>query len=78
MHGSSQKKPKLSGLVATEPFLFRALTYTPHPIGPMGWLRLVGSIKLHVSFATEPCKRDDILQKRPIISRRLLLVTTPK
>jgi len=33
----------------------------------MGWLRLVGSLKLYVSFAKEPYKRDDILQKRPII-----------
>jgi len=33
----------------------------------MGWLRLVGSFKLYVSFAKEPCKRDDILQKRPMI-----------
>ena len=33
----------------------------------MGWLRLVGSIKLQVSFAREPYKRDDVLQKRPII-----------
>jgi len=33
----------------------------------MGWLRLVGSIKLLVSFAKEPYKRDDILQQRPII-----------
>jgi len=33
----------------------------------MGWLELVGSIKLQVSFAKEPCKRDYILQKRPII-----------
>ena len=32
-----------------------------------GWLRLVGSIKLYVSFAKEPYKRDDILQKRPTI-----------
>jgi len=32
----------------------------------MGWLRLVGSFKLQVSFAKEPYKRDDILQKRPI------------
>jgi len=30
----------------------------------MGWLSLVGSIKLLVSFAKEPYKRDDILQKR--------------
>jgi len=33
----------------------------------MGWLQLVGSIKLQVSFAKETYKRDDILQKRPII-----------
>ena len=30
----------------------------------MGWLWLVGSIKLLVSFVKEPCKRDIILQKR--------------
>jgi len=41
---------------------------------PMGWLRLVGSLKLQVSFAKEPSKRDDILQKRPIILRSLLIV----
>jgi len=33
----------------------------------MGWLQVVGSLKLQVSFANEPYKRDDILQKRPII-----------
>jgi len=32
----------------------------------MPWLWLVGSIKLSVSFAKEPYKRDDILQERPI------------
>jgi len=31
----------------------------------MGWLRLVGSLKLQVSFAKEPYERDDILQKKP-------------
>ena len=43
----------------------------------MGWLWLVGSIKLQVSFAKETYKRDDILQKRPIISSILLTVATP-
>jgi len=43
----------------------------------MGWLRLVGSIKLQVSFATEPYTRDDILQKRPLILWSLLTVATP-
>ena len=33
--------------------------------------RLAGSLKLQVSFAKEPYKRDDILQKRPIILRSL-------
>ena len=43
----------------------------------MGWLRLVGSIKLYVSFAKKTCRRDNILQKRPIILRSLLIVATP-
>jgi len=43
----------------------------------MGWLWLVGSIKLQVSFAKEPYKRDDILQKRPMILSILLTVATP-
>jgi len=33
----------------------------------VGWLRLVGSLKLYVSFAKEPYKTVDILQKRPMI-----------
>jgi len=41
------------------------------------WLRLVGSLILQVSFAKEPYKRDDILQKRPMISRSLLVEATP-
>ena len=40
----------------------------------MGWLRLVGSSRLKVSFAKESYKRDDILQKRFIILRSLLTV----
>jgi len=43
----------------------------------MRWLRLVGSLKLQVSFAKEPNERDYILQKRPIILRSLLLEATP-
>jgi len=34
-------------------------------------------IRLYVSFAKEPYKRDDILQKRPMILRSLLIVATP-
>ena len=43
----------------------------------MGWLRLVGSLELKVSFPKEPYKRDYILQKRPVILRSLLIVVTP-
>ena len=43
----------------------------------MGWLHVAGSSKLQVSFAKEPYKRDDILQKRPMILRRLLIVAIP-
>jgi len=38
---------------------------------------LIGSLKLLVSFAKEPYKRDYILQKRPIILRSLLIAATP-
>jgi len=48
---------------------------TPH--SHMGWLWLVGMIKSQVSFAKEPYKRDDILQKRPIILSILLTAATP-
>jgi len=41
----------------------------------MGWLRLVGS--LEVSFAKETYKKEDILQKRSIILRSLLIAATP-
>ena len=43
----------------------------------MGWLRLVGSLKLQVSFAKEPYKRDLYSAKGPIIFRSLLIVATP-
>ena len=43
----------------------------------MGWLRLVGSLRLYVSFAKEPYERDDILQRRPIILRSRLIAATP-
>ena len=54
------------------PMSFRYLYYAD-----MGWLWLVGSMKLQVSFAKEPYKRDYILQKRPIILSILLTVATP-
>ena len=53
------------------------LNDTPNVIGCMGWLRLVGSSKFQVSFAKEPYKRDYIVQKRPVISRSILIEATP-
>ena len=46
-------------------------------VGTMGWLQVVGSLKLKVSSVKEPYERDDILQKRLIILRSLLIVATP-
>jgi len=43
----------------------------------MGWLRLVGSIKLQVSFAEYSLFYRALLQKRPIIWSILLTVATP-
>ena len=42
----------------------------------MGWLRLVGSLKIQVSFAKESYKRDCTLQKKPVILRSVLIVGT--
>jgi len=49
----------------------------PRVLSIVGWLRVVGSFKLWVSFAKEPYERDDILQKRRVILRTLLIETTP-
>jgi len=43
----------------------------------MGWLRLVGSLKLYVSFAESDLFYRALLQKRPIVLRSLLIVATP-
>jgi len=43
----------------------------------MGWLRLVGSLKLQVSFAEYSQFYRALLQKRPIILRSLPIVATP-
>jgi len=43
----------------------------------MGWLRLVGSLDLKVSFAECHLFYRALLQKRPIILRSLLIVATP-
>ena len=43
----------------------------------MGWLRLVGSLKLQVSFAEYSLFYRALLQERPIILRSLLIEATP-
>ena len=43
----------------------------------MGWPRLVGSLKLRVSFAEYSLFYRAILQKRPVILRSPLIVATP-
>ena len=43
----------------------------------MGWLQLVGSLKLYVCFAESRLFCTALLQKRPIIWRSLLVIATP-
>jgi len=43
----------------------------------MGWLRLVGSLKSHVSFAEYRLFYRALLRKRPVILKSLLIVATP-
>jgi len=69
-----QKRPIILSILLTVATPYSGIT---RPVTNMGWLRLVGSIKLQVSFAKEPYKRADILQKRPIILSILLTVATP-
>jgi len=47
------------------------------PVCSSGWLRSVGSIKSLVSFAEYRLFYRALLQKRPRISRSLLIVATP-
>ena len=56
---------------------FSTLTTIPSPLLlRMGWLRLVGSLKLQVSFAEYRLFRA-LLQKRPTILRSLLVEASP-
>jgi len=43
----------------------------------MGWLRLVGSLKLQASFAEYNLFCKALLRKRPVILRSLVIVATP-
>jgi len=51
--------------------------YNARCISLMGWLPLVGSIKIYVSFAEYRLFYRALLQKRPLILRSLLIVATP-
>ena len=70
------KFSKVSSLLDLPYKIIIGLTFASGVL-PMGWLWLVGSIKLQDSFAKETYKRDAILQKRPIILSILLTVATP-
>jgi len=62
--------------IYTHTLLFPKEKLPSNTLHDMGWLLLVGSLKLQVSFAKEPYKRDDILQKRHIMLLSLLIVAT--
>jgi len=61
----------LQGSFAKETYIFRVMYL------PIGWLRLVGSLKLQLSFAEYSFFYRALLQKRAIILRSLLIVATP-
>jgi len=67
---------KYTGLIVIGPYAVCGLVLDCHKREDMGWLQLVGSLKLEVSFAKEPYKRDYILHKRPIVLRSLLIIAT--
>jgi len=54
-----------------------SISYSMFDVCGMGWLRLVGSFKLQVSFAEYRLFCRALLQQRPILLRSLLLVATP-
>ena len=64
-------------LVCLSAFLYMRSTGGGDWNQDMGWLSLVGSLKLQVSFEKEPYKRGDVLRKRPVILKSLLIVATP-
>jgi len=63
---------------AIETYNFKEPTNRSHLICiAMGWLQLVGSLKLWVSFAEYRLFYRALLQKRPVMLRSLLIVATP-
>ena len=51
-------------------------TFEKEAESTMGWRRLVGSLKLQVSFVEHSLFYRALLQKRPIILRSLIIVAT--
>jgi len=68
------KSPIISGSLAENDLQIKASYGSSPPCSELSYevATLVGSSKLHVFFAKEPCKTGYILQKRPIILRSLL------
>jgi len=64
----------------SSPIMSHIITISSHDIYLLtsyGVARLFGSLKLQVSFAKDPYKRDYIMQKRPMNLRSLLIEATP-
>ena len=63
-HVPTPKNDNLGKKCSTHKIMLNIIKTQPHVCrmyAAMGWLQLVGSIKLWVSFAKEPYKRDNIL-----------------
>jgi len=74
-----QKRPIFKIALCVQCVMIRAhwAVFPYQRYGHMGWLRLVGSLKLQVSFAEYRLFYRALLQKRPIFLRSLLIVAIP-
>jgi len=70
------KKTKNKSLYKNKTTLYHS-TFWPEIVPAIGWLRLIGSLKLGFSFAEYHLFSRALLQKRPIIIKSLLIVATP-
>jgi len=74
-----QKSPIKETIFCKRDYDFRKSYNRSHPPATHRLCLTISRLfKLYVSFAKEPHKRDDILQKRPVILRSLLVVATPQ
>ena len=65
---------RIDAYISTHTHTYTCMYDSRHPVG---WLRLVGSLELQVSFIECHLFYRALLKKRPIISRSLLMVATP-